>query len=178
MPELLNQLDGFDTYCLQKWHHHWHGKRWFFFCLSFFFVLITIYVRDMQINHFFEVTACKSKHYLPKFYIYILHTILHLHWISQICWWRTDAVGQWPNFEAKEPVMQMAVTDKSQAKFSLRRRRAACRWLIEVVGSRAVFKILLLCHAPDLSFRYSAFLNSWNPFLNWKTCYSSEQIST
>ena len=61
----------------------------------------TIYGRRaMQINHFFEVTACKSAHYLLKFYIYIQYLILHLPWISQIYWWRTDTVGQWPNFEA------------------------------------------------------------------------------
>ena len=36
------------------------------------FSFLAIYGWDMQINHFFEVTACKSKYYLPKFYIFIL----------------------------------------------------------------------------------------------------------
>ena len=75
-------------------------------------IVITIYVRDMEINHFFEVTACKSKHHLPKFYIYILCTILSaLNFLDLLIKnWRRQAMT-----EAKEPEpeMQIAVTDKS-----------------------------------------------------------------
>jgi hypothetical protein len=141
----------------------------------------TIYVRDMQINDLFKATACKSKLYLTKFYIYIQHLILHLPWIFQIYWWRTDALGQWPNFEAKEPKMQMAVTDMSQAKFRSEGWAAclACRFRNDFVGTMCSgLWNLLLCHAPDLSIWYSAFLSTRIRFLNSKNCHLCEEIST